>query len=65
MQGYTIEEWAALSTEERVEAYFEHYSAILENMRNAKEEIDMNDYTTVRAILIVITNIRGHNGSIT
>jgi hypothetical protein len=64
MKNYSIEEWSYLTIDERVEACFKHYYLALEEMRNGKEEVDMNDYTSVRAILATLANIRGHHGTI-
>lgn len=64
MKNYSIEDWSYLTIEERVEACFKHYYIVLEELKNSREEINVNDYTTVQAILITLANIRGHHGNI-
>lgn len=63
MQGYSIEEWNYLTLDERVEAVYKHYYKVLNDLRNTKEEINMDDYTCVSTLLAVLANIRGSHAS--
>ena len=63
MQDYTIEEWNKLTLEERVEAAYKYYYTEWERLKNTSEEIDINDYTCVKAIAGTLANIRGSHGS--
>jgi len=60
MGNMTVEEWNSLSTEERVEACFNHYKKVLLEMQETHEEIDMPDYLAVRTVIGVLQNIRGY-----
>jgi hypothetical protein len=60
MGNITIEEWNKMTLQERIDACYDHYAEELHNLRLTQEDIDMHEYITIKTILGVLDNIRGH-----
>lgn len=59
MGDIPIDVWNRMTLEERVEACYDHYHALLLEYQRVAQIVNVNDYITIKTILGVLSNIRG------